>query len=106
MGTSVDAVRVAQMSRFQERVNFFVVNAATDIMAELAATPAHSDRVTFANLVLLSNYSLTQYVAAVLNNETILAAINTVDDDNGVDDSDLEFTVNSFYNAFSGVATV
>ena len=84
----------------------FVVKAADVAMDELASTPGHTERVVFANKVFISDYDLTQYTSAVLTNGTLLANLNTSDGDNGITDSDLEFTVNSFYNSFAGIATV
>lgn len=106
MATSIDAVHVATMKHFRNRIDYFVVKAALSIMSESAGTASHSERVTFANKVFNSDYNLDQYVDAVLTNATVLTNLSATESDNGINDADMEFTVNSFYNAFAGVATV
>ena len=105
MATSVEAVGIAQMLRFRDRVNFFVIKAAAAVMAEVNTTQSHAERVIFGVKVFSSDYNINQYVAAVLTNSTVLAGLSDTADNNGVSDNDLEFTVNSFYNAFSGAST-
>lgn len=105
MGTSIEAVKVVRMGQFQRRVNQFVQKAAINVMSELATTPNHAERVAFANRVFVSDYDLEQYTGAVLTNPTILSGLVVMPAGNGVSDSDLEFTVNSMYNAFAGIAT-
>lgn len=105
MATSVEAVGVADMQRFKDRVNFYVIKAAVAVMAEDNLTANHSERVVFANKVFTSDYDLEQYVAAVLTNATVLSNLDVIADNNGITDGDLEFTVNSMYNAFAGVDT-
>lgn len=105
MATTVEATSVLNSDTFRARVNIFVVKQADIAMDEVATTPGHTERAAFANKVFVSDYDLTQYTSAVLTNSTILTNLNTTDGDNGIIDSDLEFTVNSFYNSFAGIAT-
>lgn len=105
MATSVEAVQVIKLGQFQRRVNYYVVKAAVAVMAEDPLTANHAERVAFANKVFVSDYNLDQYTSAVTSNPTILAGLSISDPDNGVVDGDLEFVVNSAFNAFAGVAT-
>lgn len=106
MSTSANAVRVSKMRRFCDRVNFFVVKCAAAVMLEDVGTAGYPERVIFSGKVMVNDYNLPQYVNAVLTNGTVLSNLtDDVDADNGISDGDLEFTVNSFYNAFAGVAT-
>lgn len=103
MATSLDAVQIA--GNLNPRVSFFVIKAAIAIMAEDNLTANHSDRVDFANKVFVGDYDLNSYTFGVLTNSTILSNLDTGEPDLGITDGDLEFTVNSLYNAFAGVAT-
>jgi len=104
MTTSTIASEVAKNKTFQDRVNYYVLKATIAIMAEANTTGNHVERVAFASKVFISDYNLNQYVDSVLTNSTVLDALDTQAGDNGVSDIDLESTVNSIYNAFSGVS--
>lgn len=73
------------------------LQAATDVMAEPAATPGHAERADFANKVLLQP-SLTSPAIAfgVAAQPGITGADAT--------DSDISFTCNSLWDAWSGVS--
>ncbi len=96
---------VSTKAAFRKRIQLYVVKEATKAMDEVNTVDSHVERVAFAERVFVSDYDLNQYVLAVLSNATLLAALNRDAEDNGVTDGDLEFTVNSFYNAFAGVST-
>jgi hypothetical protein len=103
MATSFEAAQ--SVGNLSPRVSFFVIKAAGAVMSEVNTTPSHAERVAFALRVFESDYDLSSYTSAVLSNPTILAGLDPSEEDLGVSDSDLEFSVNSFYNAFAGVAT-
>lgn len=105
MSTSLNAVAVSSNREFQNRVAHYVQKAAVAVMSELATEPNHAERVAYANKVLQGEVGVTEYTVAVCTNATIFAALNPQAEDRGVTDSDLEFTVNSMFNAFAGVAT-
>jgi len=85
---------------FQEKIAFYVTKAAIAVMAEEAATEHHSLRVDFAIRVLKGSFSINAYALGVMTNVTIKGKI-----DSGTSyDTDLEFTVNSLFTAFSGGA--
>ena len=88
------------------RVKFFVTKAATAVMAEDAQTASHAERVVFAKTVLDGTYSASNYSLACLANSTIQAAGDAgASPLFGIVDGDLEFTVNSLFNAMAGVST-
>ena len=103
MATSLQAVQVA--GNLSSRVAFFVTKAGVAVMNESNATANHADRVAFAEKVFVGDYDLTQYTYSVLSNPTILAALDVSENDLGLADSDIEFVVNSVFDAFAGVST-
>lgn len=105
MATSLEVASAIRDQRLIDRVNFFVLKAAVAVMSEDNTTASHAERVTFANKVFILDYNLPQYVSAVLTNSTNLTNLDLTQDNHGISDSDMEFTVNSMYNAFAGVAT-
>ncbi len=88
----------ARNGGFQDRVRFFAVKAAVAVMSEAAVTASHAERVAYAKKILAGELDLLDLSIAVVTNAAVLAA--------GFDapDGDLEFTVNSLFNAFAGVA--
>lgn len=105
MATSVEACGIAQQQRFKDRVNFYVIKAASAVMIEDVGTASHAARVEFAVKVFSAAYNVNQYVFAVLTSVAALSKLSDVAGHNGVSDAELEPIVNSFYNAFAGVST-
>lgn len=103
---SQDLMTIAHDPQFQDRVNYFVVSASIAVMAEDPNTPFHPGRVAFANKVLSGNYNVLFCTYGVLTNTTIAAEANVKKSGNDylIPDSDINFTVNSEYNAFAGVS--
>jgi hypothetical protein len=97
--------KIADHQAFQARVCYCITKAAVAVMAEDAQTPNHAERVAYAKAVLSGAASVAEYSRAVVTNSTLTA--NGVDDPAlfGISDGDLEFTVNSMFNAMAGVAT-
>lgn len=96
---------IADSTLFQSRVKYCMNKAAVAVMAEEAATANHSERVVYAKKVLDGTASVSAYATAVVTNATITSEGDSDAADMGVSDGDLEFTVNSMFNAFAGVAT-
>lgn len=96
---SQQAMDVAANATFQSRVKFFLQKAALDVMAEVNTTPNHTARVVFANKVLAGQTSIFEATVAVLTNTTVEGELFTAPD------NDVQFAVNSVYNALAGVAT-
>lgn len=107
MATASEAVRVADEATWQDRVEYFRLAAALDVVAEDPLTTEHAARVTYAQKIIGSGNNIAGYSLAVATNSTILAALSeaTGSPDWGVSDNDMEFTVNSLFNAFAGVST-
>jgi hypothetical protein len=106
MPTQSDAMSVSRAPAFQDRVRYAAIKAATAIMAESAGTASHAQRVTYAKSVLAGLIDIFSLTVGVVTNPTIFAELNpTATPNYGVPDADIEFTVNSLYNAFAGVST-
>ena len=96
MSVSSDAMHVSQQPQFVQRVKYFMEKAAVAVMSETLSTAGHTERVAYAKIVLDGTASAIDYAVAVLTNSTVAAA------GAAVSDSDMEFTVNSMFDAFSG----
>ena len=97
--------RIADEQEFLRNVTFFVYKAAIAVMAEAAITANHAVRVVYAKKILDGTASLTFYANAVVSNSTLQAAADHNAPPNfGMSDDDLEFTVNSIFNAMAGVS--
>jgi len=97
--------KIAEHEAFLKRVQYCMHKAAVAVMAEDAGTASHADRVVYAKKILDGSASVQQYSRSVVTNATLTAS--GVDDPAlfGVSDGDLEFTVDSMFNAMAGVAT-
>lgn len=82
---------LSEMTDFQKRVEMAAVKAAIDVQAEALDTPNHAGRSLLAT-DMLAGMLLPRMARAVASNGAISAASS---------DSDLEFTVNSMWDAFA-----
>lgn len=105
MATYSEMASIAGSSQFQNRVEYCLKKAAVAVMAEDAGTTNHTDRVTYAVKVLDGSASVGEAAKAVVTNATLTASGDSSATNMGISDSDLEFTVNSMFNAFAGVST-
>lgn len=108
MAGFIDLMFIADYGGFQSRVAYPLHKAAIAVMAEDPATAGHVTRVAYAKNIIGGGGVLKQVATAVLTNPTIAAAANkalTQDAGFGIIDSDIEFAVNSLFNALAGVAT-
>ena len=96
---------IAASGQFKSRVEYCLKKAAVAVMAEDAGTASHADRVTYATKVLEGTGSVGEAAKAAVTNATLTASGDSDAADMGISDSDLEFTVNSMFNALAGVAT-
>jgi len=101
---SIGAARVALNREFLWRVRHFIKKAALAIMAEAADTANHAERVALANSVLSGGFNIQELAFAVVTNATISGNALTDIENQGVTDSDLEFTINSMIDAHAGVS--
>jgi len=106
MATYNEMQLIAVDAGFQRRVEYCLKKAAIAVMAEDAGTANHAERIVYAKQVLDGIASVTEVAKAIVTNATVTAGANpTVLPEFSIVDSDLEFTVNSMFNAFAGVAT-
>lgn len=101
-----EMAQIADNKAFQERVEYCLKKAAVAVMAEAAATEHHVERVVYAEKVLDGSASNQEAAEAVVTNSTLTAAGDLIADNHGITDGDLEFTVNSMFNALAGAETV
>ena len=105
MASANSMKRIADEPEFLRNVTFFAYKAAVAVMAEAAVTASHAARVVYAKAILGGTASMTDYASAVVSNATLQAEANHDAPPNfGIPDSDLEFTVNSLFNAMAGVS--
>ena len=83
---------------FQNTVKYFMQKAAIAVMSESDATANHAARLNFARKILSGQASIYEFAFAVVTNATIGGHIDVPE---AIPDADLEFTVNSMYDAFS-----
>ena len=84
---------LAQNPEFQRRVQQAAVKSAIAVSAEDAQTANHAERVAWGNQILRSPEGYGKTIAyGVLTNALIGMASS---------DSDIEFTVNSMWNAYA-----
>lgn len=94
--------QIATQPDFQNRVAFAMNSAAVSVYNEAGSTTGHVARALYATKVLTGQYSLSAACLGVLVNSTIQgeAVQNTVG--NAIPDSDIQFQVNSIWNALAG----
>ena len=106
MASFDEMATVALQTAFLRRVKYAMKKAAVAIMAEDAGTASHAERVVYAKTILDGSASIAEYASAVVTNPTMTTNGDiTAGPLFGVSDNDLEFTVNSMFNAMAGVAT-
>ena len=93
-------IALAEDGEFQARVRQAVVTAAVEIMADAPentpqAIALHAKRAALANRLLLDPTALQRAWAYMVASNVSISAEST--------DSDLQWTVNSMWNAMAGV---
>lgn len=88
---------------FYHKIKWEMQAAAIAVMAELAETPGHTERIAYAQKILDGTASVKEFAIGVLTNADVEAAISNAAIGNpyGVD---LTYVVNSMFNAFAGVS--
>ena len=92
-----DSIDLAQSTAFVARVQGAMVKSAIAVAAEAPATAGHAVRVAWATQVLRDP---AHYAARLAFGVAANAAITPESTD-----SDIEFTVNSLWDAYAGVVT-
>lgn len=103
-GTFTDIYIVATAYGFMQRVNYALTVAAVGVMIEAANTASHAQRVVFAKQILAGGFPGSAYYS-VLTNATIAAESNSASAGQAIPDADIQFAVNSIFNALAGVST-
>lgn len=87
---------LSQDQAFIRRIQHTIVKTAVAVVSEAGTVNNHASRTTFATAVCRNPEAYAnQYSQAVTTNGAITAASS---------DSDIEFTVNSMWDAFAGKA--
>ena len=87
-------------STFQDKVRYYMVKGAVAIMAEANTVEHHEKRVIYCGKILNGTASIDAFCLGVTTNPAIKAHIDAYTDYDG----DLEYTVNSLFDAFAGGA--
>lgn len=106
MAKNKDLFTIANDFNFQGRCMVSAVDAAIAVMAESQNTVSHDQRVDYARRVLSNSAPAISIALAVLSNPTIAggADVSLIDNGAGIVDGDIQFAVNSVFNALAGVA--
>ena len=97
MNSFRESVDLSQSPAFVARVQGAMVKSAIAVSSEDPATVAHATRTQWATQVLRDPAHYAQRMAfGVAANPSVTAAST---------DADIEFTVNSIWNAYAGVIT-
>lgn len=82
---------------FRARCQSGALKIATNVMSEEDATAGHAERATYANKVLLNPSLQSQAIAFGVAAQPGITGPDATD-------QDIEFTLSSLWNAWSGVA--
>lgn len=107
MAASFDDIStISANTAFQSRCQYALIVAAIDVMSEANTTGGHAQRLEYAKQVLQAQVSLVVVAMAVLTNATIGAeAVAATTPGYAIPDSDIQFAVNSIFNALSGIGS-
>jgi hypothetical protein len=102
--TFSDLATIAKDANFQGRVQYALIVAAVNVYSELTSTTGHPLRTAMSARVFTQNYSIQTISLMVLQNATIAAEANVLTTPGfAVPDADIQFAINSLWNALSGV---
>jgi len=90
----LDQQQLARNANFRLRVQHAMVKASIAVMAEDPATPNHAARAAFAQTALGEPERTSARMAMGVVTNPVISADSS--------DSDIEFTVNSMWNAYAG----
>jgi hypothetical protein len=100
-----DLNTIANDAAFRGRCREALTLAANNVMAEDINTSGHALRLAYAQIVLAGNQNDYSVALAVLANPTISveATIQSLPGaTSSIPDSDIQFTINSLFNALAG----
>jgi hypothetical protein len=97
--STTDIVTAASDPMFYTRVAFIALKAAQNVASEDPATTNHANRVAYANKIFRGDdKGLLIALHIVASNPTIAAALES-SGGSAVSDNDIEFAMNSIWNA-------
>lgn len=101
---SFDALATIAINQgFQNRVQYAMSVAAIAVYNEGTGVTGHAARAAYAVKVLSANFNLQAATWGVLTNATIAAEANpATTPDFAIADTDIQFQVNSMWNALAG----
>lgn len=107
MASFIDLNTIANDATFQGRCIYALEVAAVNVMAESNQTAQHEVRTNYARTVLNGSVTGLRIALAVLTNPSISAEADASKVGTGfsIPDSDIQFTVNSLFNALAGIGS-
>lgn len=93
----LELANIARNSDFQLRVNFLVVKAA---VANLSASLPEAGTVLLGQRILKGQEPVERWAMACVTNPSIAAGLHEPDGST-IAEGDLEYTINSLWNAFA-----
>lgn len=100
-----DIIAIAKQDYFKDRVRFYATKAAIAVMSEAGNVVGHAERVIYAKAILAGSVDIQQLAYGVVTNSTIAASADAgTPPDFEIVDGDIEFVVNSLFNAYAGVS--
>lgn len=102
MTTYSELAITATDADFRRRVAYALTIAAVNVYAEGNAIAAHQARAAYATKVLSRQYDLDGVVFGVLAHPKISDGADSSTKNNGVSDENMQFAVNSLFNALAG----
>lgn len=103
MATYAQLGALATQNEFRSRVSYAMSSAAISVYAEAGTVAGHAQRALYATKVVNGTYDLSSACLAVLTNASIAAeALLTTNPGNAIPDADIQFAVNSIWNALAG----
>lgn len=103
MAGYADLGQIALQNEFLLRIRCALYVAAIDVFAEDAGTTNHAQRLVYAAKVTSNQFDLSSVANSVLTNATIAAEANANIAGNSIPDSDIQFSLNSVFDALAGV---
>lgn len=102
MATYSQLGQIAAQPDFQARIAIALNSAAVAIYNEAGTVAGHAARAAYATKVLTGGYNLSAACLGVLVNSTIQAGASPTTAGNSITDQDIQFQVNSIWNALAG----
>lgn len=102
MASYSDLAIAATSSDLRRRVEYALTVAAINVYSEGTAIAAHQARAAYATKVLSGQADLHGATLGVLTNPTIAAGASSSTPDNSVSDGNMQFAINSIFNALAG----